>query len=117
MSTELNITIDQGETWTKSITWQDSLGVAYDLSNYEARMMIRKHYADNDKGLPIVSLTDADGITLGATTNNIIITIEDTVTETIPAAIYYYDLELISASQEVTKLLRGKVVVLAEVTR
>lgn len=117
MSTELNITIDQGETWTKRITWQDGLSVAYDLSNYTARMQIRKHYADNDKGLPLVSLTDTDGITLGDGSDNIVITIEDTVTENIPAAIYYYDLELISPSQEVTKLLRGKAIVLAEVTR
>ena len=117
MSTELNITIDQGSTWIKSITWQNSEGTAYDLSTWEARMMIRKHYADNDRGLPLVSLTDADGITLGATTENIVITIEDAVTETIPAATYYYDLELISPSQEVTKLLRGKAIVLPEVTR
>lgn len=117
MSTELNLTIDQGSTWIKSITWQDSDGVAYDLSTWEARMMIRKHYADNDKNLPLVSLTDVDGITLGATTDNIVITIEDSVTENIPAATYYYDLELISPSQEVTKLLRGKAIVLAEVTR
>ena len=117
MSTELNITIDQGSTWIKSITWQNSEGTAYDLSTWEARMMNRKHYADNDRGLPLVSLTDADGITLGATTENIVITIEDTVTETIPAATYYYDLELISPSQEVTKLLRGKAIVLPEVTR
>lgn len=117
MSTELNITIDQGSTWIKSITWQNSEGTAYDLSTWEARMMIRKHYADNDRGLPLVSLTDADGITLGATNENIVITIEDAVTETIPAATYYYDLELISPSQEVTKLLRGKAIVLPEVTR
>lgn len=117
MSAELNITIDQGSTWTKSVTWQDSNGDAYDLSSYEARMMIRKHYADNDKGLPLVSLTETDGITLGASTNNVVIVIEDTVTEIIPGGIYYYDLELISPSQEVTKLLRGKAVVLPEVTR
>jgi hypothetical protein len=117
MSTEYNIVIDQGETWIKSITWKDSGGVPYDLSDYGARMMVRKHYADNDKGQPLVSLTDTDGITLGAAVDNIVITIEDSVTETIPGATYYYDLELISPSQEVTKLLRGKVTVLPEVTR
>ncbi len=51
MAAEYNLTIDQGSTFTKSITWQDSNGDAYNLSDYEARMMIRKHYADNDKTL------------------------------------------------------------------
>lgn len=117
MSTELNLIIDQGETWTKSISWQNSNGVAYDLSTYTARMMIRKHYADNDKNAPLASLTDEDAIALGSSGDNIVITIADSVTEIIPAATYYYDLELISSSQEVTKLLRGKVTVLPEVTR
>lgn len=117
MSTELNITIDQGSTWIKSITWQNSEGTAYDLSTWEARMMIRKHYADNDKNSPLIYLTNNDGITLGAASNNVIIVIEDNITESIPGGTYYYDVELISPSQEVSKLLRGKVFVLPEVTR
>ena len=117
MSTELNLIIDQGETWTKSITWQDSNGTPYDLSTYTARMMIRRDYADRDKTTPLVSLTDEDGIALSDDTDNIVIAIADSVTEIIPAANYYYDLELISSSQEVTKLLRGKVTVVPEVTR
>lgn len=117
MSTELNITIDQGETWVRRFTWQDSQGTAFDLSDYSARMMIRRNYADNDKKPPLVSLTDLDGITLGDGTDNIVITMEDSITENIPAATYYYDLELISGSQEVIKFLRGKVFVLSEVTR
>lgn len=117
MSTELNITIDQGETWIKYFTWQDSEQVAYNLSNYTARMMIRRNYADLDKKPPLVSLTSDDGITLGNGANNIVITIEDSITENIPAATYYYDVELISPSQEVIKFLRGKVFVLSEVTR
>lgn len=80
-------------------------------------MMIRKHYADNDKSQPLVSLTHDDGITLGAATNNVVIVIEDSITENIPGGTYYYDLELISPSQEVSKLLRGKAIVLPEVTR
>lgn len=114
---EHNVTIDQGETWTKQVTWQDSNGDPYDLSTYTARMMIRHNYADKDKKLPLVTLTDSDGITLGAGTNNVVIVIEDSITENIPGGTYYYDLELISPSQEVSKLLRGKAIVLPEVTR
>lgn len=117
MSTELNITVDQGATWTKSISWRDSNDQQYSLSNWTARMMVRRTYADNDKKAPLVSLTDDSGITLSDSTYNIVITLTDEQTEDIPAGTYYYDLELISTSQDVTKLLRGKFIVLAEVTR
>lgn len=117
MSTELNITVDQGATWTKNISWQDSNNEPYNLSTWTARMMVRRTYADNDKKAPLVSLTDDSGIALTDNTDNIIITLTDEQTENIPAGTYYYDLELISTSQVVTKLLRGKFIILAEVTR
>ncbi len=126
MSTELNITIDQGATWEKSISWQDSNEDPYDLTLYTARMQIRKKYADQDKGLPLLSLTDdppstgdADGggIVLDDATPNIVITITDTETAALPRGEYFYDLELESDAGLVTKLLRGKVFVLGEVTR
>lgn len=117
MSTELNITIDQGETWIKRITWQDSDGQPYDLTGHTARMMVRRNYADMDKNPPVVSLDEADGIELGDSDDNIVITIADTITETIRGGVYYWDLELVDSSNVVTKLLRGKVIVLAEVTR
>lgn len=115
MSAELNITIDQGSTWTKEISWQNSAGDPYDLSGYTARMQIRKNYADLDKGQPLLSLDDTDGITLASNGNNVVINITAEQTEAIPLGQYYYDLELIDAS--VTKLLRGKAFVLGEVTR
>lgn len=117
MSTELNITVDQGATYTKNISWRDSSNTPYNLSSYTARMQIRRTYADNDKKSPLLSLTNTSGITLGSSGSNVIITITSTQTESIPAGTYYYDLELISTSQVVTKLLRGKVIILAEVTR
>lgn len=80
-------------------------------------MMIRRNYADNDRSLPLVSLTDSDGITLGSSGDNITIVISDDVTESIPSGTYYYDIELIDADSVVTKLLRGKAIVLPEVTR
>lgn len=117
MAAEHNIEIDQGSTWTKAVTWQDSNATPYDLTSHTARMMIRKKYADEDKSAPLVSLTHEDGITLGDTVDNVVIVIDDLTTEGIPAGTYYYDLELISPSEEVTKLLRGKAFILAEVTR
>lgn len=117
MATELNIEIDQGATWIKKLSWQDSLGAAYDLSTYTARMQIRKNYADIDKSTPLLSLTDTSGIELAASGDNVIITITDAQSQAIPHGTYVYDLELIDADDAVTKLLRGKAFVLGEVTR
>lgn len=116
MSTELNITIDQGSTWVKKLSWQDADGVAYNLTSYTARMQIRKNYADIDKASPLLSLTNGSGITLAASGDNVTITITDAQTQAIPHGTHVYDLELVNGSV-VTKLLRGKAFVLGEVTR
>ena len=116
MATELNIYIDQGASWTKEISWQNSAGDPYDLSGYTARMQIRKNYADLDKGEPLLSLdSDGNGILLSSDPTNIVIDITTEQSEAIPLGQYYYDLELGDTS--VTKLLRGKVFILGEVTR
>lgn len=118
MATELNIEIDQGATWVKQMLWQDHDTNAYDLSGHIARMQVRKNYADLDKSLPLVELTNENGIVLGDGTGdyNIVITLSDSETANIPLGQYFYDLEL-EDETTVTKLLRGKFFVLGEVTR
>ena len=65
-----------------------------------------------------LELTTENGrISLGATTGFITFTVADSVMETINEDKYVYDLELISPSGYVYKLLQGNFVVRAEVTR
>lgn len=115
MSVEHNIEIDQGATWTKEISWQDSNHQPYNLTTWTARFTLSKDIADA-KGVPVLVLTTPalNGITLGSTNPNIIIKLTSLQTSNIPHGRYVYDLELIAVAGDVTRLLRGTAFVIAE---
>lgn len=115
MTTKTNLSIQQGETYSVSFTWQESDGTPIDLSTYTAHMQVRRNYADADKTDPVVDITDEDSITLDDE-GNIFIVLTDDVTADIAAGTYVYDLELTNDGT-VTKLLTGTVNVFPEVTR
>ena len=107
-----NITADQGATFTRTITWTDGTN-PINLTGYTARMQVR---ATIDSTTVALELTTSNGrISLGGSAG--------TVTLTVPAATmtldgqYVYDLELISGSGVVTRLVQGTFTVRAEVTR
>lgn len=115
MATEHNFEIDQGGTWVKRLSWQDSNEQPYDLTGYTAKFTIRKNYSDIEKEIPpLLVVTDLDGIELTSTSNNITITLSADATASVPHGTCVYDLELIDG-ETVTKLLRGKAFVLPEV--
>lgn len=110
-----NFTIEQGATLSKSFVWKDSNGDAIDLTGYTARMQIRENVSastalvsattENSK----IDIVDAEGkvtVTLSAT---------ETAGLTFKTAVY--DLELISASSVVTRLVGGTITLSLEVTR
>lgn len=109
----LDLTLAQGSTWSISMTYQDANGSAIDLTGYEARMQARESYG---AAVPVLSLTDGSGITLGGTAGTINVNVAATATTEINAAQYVYDLELISESV-VTRLIQGTLIVTPEVTR
>ena len=109
------ITIEQGSTFSLSLNWTNSSDETIDLTSYSARM---KGRSDNESSAEIFSLTDASEITLAATDPNVIITIPATTTATYEAPLLgVYDLELVSDSGFVTKLLKGRLRIDREVTR
>ena len=66
----------------------------------------------------ILELTTANSrITLGGATGQVTLTVTAVVMATVPAGKYVYDLELVSASGTVSRLVQGNFVVRAEVTR
>lgn len=85
------------------------------LASYTARMQIRPTAADT--ATPLVSLTDTSGITLSDAAHTITITITAAVTAALTATAAVYDLELVSPTGVVTKLISGSIVVLPEVTK
>lgn len=106
--------IEQGATWSRVLTWKDNSDVVINNTGYTARMKIKR---DPNSLTDILSLTHSSGITLGGSNGQITITITDTQTAAIDAGNYFYDLELISGGGLVTRLLRGKVHVSAEITK
>ena len=110
-----NLNIEQGATFTRTITWKDSTGAAVNLTGYTARMQIRERVESTSA---LVSLTQASGITLGGAAGTVVITITPTQTDALPNIKKgVYDLELVSNGGIVTRLLQGEVVVSPQVTR
>ncbi len=85
------------------------------LASYTARMQIRPTAADT--ATPLVSLTDSSGITLSDAAKTITITITAAVTAALTATAAVYDLELVSPTGVVTKLIQGNVTIASEVTK
>ena len=110
-----NIIIEQGATFIWNLTWKDSNGSPIDLSSYTARMQVRKNYNASDTLLSLTSV--AGDIVLGGAAGTIAITATATMTSEINSRVGVYDLELISPTGTVKRLLQGDVTINPEVTR
>jgi hypothetical protein len=84
-----------------------------DLTGYTARMKIKRNKSDDTE---LVYLTDGNGITIDNTDKTIQIVIDATITETLDFNSGVYDLELVSATSEVFRILEGSVTVSRETT-
>ena len=110
-----DLTIYQGATFSQTLTWKDASDALVNLTGYTARMMARTSI---DAASPFLTLTTENGcITLGGATGTIALSISATDTATISAQGGVYDLELVSGSGVVTRLLSGNVFINREVTR
>lgn len=123
MAGRLNLTIEQGSTWSRRLRWAGPDGVAIDTSAYTADMQIRERL---DSDTVIIELTDANGrITLGLTDVNyfdgdphILLELDSTDTDGLPQrGQATYDLLLTAPGGSVTRLLQGSVFWSGQVTR
>jgi tRNA threonylcarbamoyladenosine modification (KEOPS) complex Pcc1 subunit len=113
-ATTYDILIEQGATYSQSITYKDN-GVAVNLTGYTARMQVR---ATLESASTLVELTTANSrIALGGTAGTITLTISATDTAGLTAGRGVYDLELVSGSGIVTRLLQGVATISRNVTR
>lgn len=112
----LNMTCWQGASFDYTLTWKLD-NVPVNLTGYSARMQVRESF---DSTAVIMSLTNGSGITLGGTAGTILLAASATTTAAIdatPSGQYIYDLELVSDSSVVTRLVQGNFLVDPEVTR
>jgi hypothetical protein len=109
-----NMVCPQGSTFNQELTYSIN-AVNVDLTGYSARMHIRATYTSTT---PTASLTTENGkIALGGSAGTITVNIPSSETTNFVAKEYVYDLELVSPSLEVTRLIEGKFIVTPEVTK
>lgn len=108
-----NITIEQGATFSRTITVTNPDETPYDLTGFTARMHIRR---DVSASSIMMQLTTENGrILLEGSDGEVKLYISAADTATIDRN-GVYDLELVSAG-EVHRLIRGAVHLIPEVTR
>ena len=113
-ATTYDILIEQGATYSQVITYKEA-GVAINLTGYTARMQVR---ATLESASTVVELTTANSrIALGGAAGTITLTISATDTAALTAGRGVYDLELVSGSGIVTRLLQGVATISRNVTR
>jgi hypothetical protein len=113
--TDYALTIYAGTTFELHLAWKDAAGAAIDLTGYSARMQMRKKQSAADTVFSLAS--PAAGIVLGGAAGTIDVVLGAAQTGSLSARSGVYDLELVSASGKVTRLLQGAVTVDPEVTR
>jgi hypothetical protein len=109
----LDLDCYQGANFDYQLTWTVG-GSAVNVTGYSSRMQVRQAVDSTAVALSLVSGT---GITLGGTAGTIALSAVATATAGIEAGQYVYDLELVSSTGYVTRLVGGNFVIYAEVTR
>ena len=108
-----DIICEQGSTFTRVVTYTDASGNIVNLTTYTARMRVR-----SSKGASGFYLTLANGQGISLQSNGEIeIVIPAASTAKIPSGMYKYDLEIVSSTGIVTRVIEGDFRVSGEVTR
>lgn len=118
MSATVNLSIDQGTSFSRVLTIKDDqvVPVAIDLTGYTFSSQARVAYATATPAFSFV-FTIRDQVAL---TGQVEMTLAPSVTSALvltAAKAYLYDVEMVSPSGEVTRLFEGKVTITPEVTR
>ena len=108
------IVCDQGATFERLLTIEESSGDPMNLTGFTARMQVRPEIESTDV---LVELTTENGrLVLGGAAGTISMSLSPVVTATIDRD-GFYDLEIISSGGAVHRVLRGRFLVNLEVTR
>ena len=108
-----DITCFQGADYDKTFTVSQD-GTALNWTGFSARMQVR---TGADASATLLSFSNGSGITLGGTAGTILLSITNAQSAAVPSGSYAYDLELISGSSAVTRILQGAFNVVGNVTR
>ena len=109
MATIQNLYIDQGTTYSLTITVSDQNGDVKDLTDYTVTAQMRKSYYSS-------TATSFTASATSPTDGEITISLTATQTSALKAGRYVYDIE-IASDEETLRVLEGIVVINPEVTR
>lgn len=110
-----DIVCKQGETFSRLLTVTDSAGGATNLTGYSARMQVRATHASSAVLLELS--TTNSRISINAALGKLALEVTDEVTSTLSPVKAVYDLVITDATGKATRLLEGKFVITAGVTR
>jgi hypothetical protein len=106
-----NLYIEQGTSFSTTITVDDVYGDVFNLTNYTARSQIRKsHYSANTTAVFTTSVNSGQG--------SITLSLSAAVTANIAPGRYVYDTTITGTNNgQITRILEGSVDVSPSVTR
>lgn len=110
MAAFANLYIDQGSNFTSTVTVEDSNDNLVNITNYTTRGQVRKSYSASTATNFTTTITDA-------TNGEFTIALSRTQTGALKAGRYVYDVEVISPTGVVTRVVEGQVTVTARVTQ
>ena len=108
MATKANIIMDQGTTFSTTISLTDDDDVPIDLTGYTGRSKLKKHYTSSN--------SHAFTISLGGTSGVVVLSLSANQTSNVVPGRYVYDVELIDSSNVVSRIVEGIITVTPEVT-
>lgn len=112
---EYDFRINQGADLTVPFLLLDDSGRSIDLTGYTAAMQVRIRVYSTEA---VDTLTSENGrLVIESSEGRITAKFPHEITETYPAQTLVYDIEITSAENEITRILQGKIIVSAEVTR
>ena len=110
MASISNIFIDQGATFTTTVTVSDANGDAVSLSGYSVAAQIRKSHLSSTSTAFTASISNASA-------GEITISLTDSQTTSLEAGRYVYDVLITASGGTKTRVVEGQVTVNPSVTR
>ena len=110
MASISNIFIDQGATFTTTVTVTDSSGSAVNLSGYSVAAQIRKTFLSASATAFTASISNASS-------GEITISLSSTLTAALEAGRFVYDVVITASGGTKTRVVEGQVTVNPSVTR
>ena len=109
MAQKLNIIIDQGSDYTLDYTVVEANGSFKDITDHTGRASMRKHFD---------SLTATDfTVVVDSGNNKITLSMTNAETANTTPGRYYWDAEVVSNTNYVTRVIEGIATITPEVTR